>query len=158
MPCTVANPMSCPSGQYCSVLDCGNATGTCIARATSLTNIESPVCGCDGVSYWNATLASAAGVSLSGTPGECPRGVAKTCMAKGGCGLDLVCDLEVTSIAQCAVASSSGICWAMPKDCPGNISNDRHPCGAIGAGSCMNRCLAIKNQKEFFVDSSNCPN
>src|SRR5947209_8385454 len=62
-PCQVANN-NCPAGSYCLSANC--ITGTCVVAPTS--DQEAPVCGCDRLTYWNASIAAgnAASVRIDG--------------------------------------------------------------------------------------------
>lgn len=64
---------ACPADMYCEMKDgCGgiDLNGTCKFRPTQCKSDAMPVCGCDGVTYSNACLASAKGVSQK-SAGEC---------------------------------------------------------------------------------------
>src|SRR5687768_8248515 len=55
----------CGFGRYCQAPGCG--TGTCAAVETSPKTARAVVCGCDGLTYWNASLAAQRGVPVRAT-------------------------------------------------------------------------------------------
>lgn len=63
----------CPAGEFCNIprdpmgVSCGAAdqTGTCTAIPQACPDVVAPVCGCNGVTYFNACEAAAGGVSVS---------------------------------------------------------------------------------------------
>ena len=67
--------VSCADDEYCNYPSdafCGAAdgTGTCEKKPEACTQEDDPVCGCNGVTYYNACAAAAAGVSVTYV-GEC---------------------------------------------------------------------------------------
>jgi len=67
----------CPDGEFCQydVGSCGaeGTYGTCtsIREAGVCAQLYAPVCGCDGITYYNSCESESAGVSIA-SEGECP--------------------------------------------------------------------------------------
>lgn len=147
----------CDSTEYCDAPTC--STGTCKPRPTAAT-LQDPVCGCDGVTYWNASYAQSLGRSITATKGACSTGAA-TC---GGLGVKKCpntgdkCIMSYDSVGSCAISDPMGVCWSVPTGatCPAVLFNDRSVCGSGGFGKCISTCDAIKNGAPFYRDSS-CP-
>lgn len=157
-PTKTCTPTSgCDASEWCDAPSCG--TGTCKPRPTAA-KMQDPVCGCDGVTYWNATYAASLGQSVRGTKGACTTGAA-TCGGFAGkaCphGTD-ACIRSYDSASFCSAADMAGVCWSLPSDgtCPAVIFKDRSVCGSGGFGKCISTCEAIKNGTPFYRDST-CP-
>jgi len=112
---------TCPNNYYCFTPtgDC-NATGTCQAKPGLCTPVYEPVCGCDGVSYWNACEAARAGVSVAHA-GQCF--VIDDCSKTGECPPGYYCQ---TPEGDC---DGERTCVAYPVDCP---ELDDPVCGCDG--------------------------
>ncbi len=147
--CT-AGGNECAADEYCEAADC--ATGTCAKRPASA-DVEKPVCGCDGVSYWNGGLAATAGVVVK-TSGACTAG-GKICGGIAGfkCPSGATCVMEGADKNVCLVADGSGKCWGMPAMCPAvQITNLR----SCTKKTCSGRCDAMKSGDVFYPDNT-CP-
>jgi hypothetical protein len=138
----------CPAGSYCSMNACGDAAGTCDYFPAHCEDGAQPVCGCDGITYFNDCLRRAAGVPAS-TPGRCSFITALVC---GGHG-DVPCP-EGSRCAQllglrdrdCPPHDAPGTCWVVPFNCPPPTALDDPwvECGLPG-GRCVDVCSAIKS-------------
>ena len=141
----------CPTGQYCESSTCG--AGTCVAIPKE-TNGKTPVCGCDGVTYWNVTVAANNQASVKGS-GACSAG-GKTCGGLAGlpCPTGTFCNYGVNSAVMCGVSDLGGTCWGLPQQCPtlGFGPNTR----ACKAATCTGECTLIKTGKTWYVDNT-CP-
>jgi len=110
----------CPTyAWYCVKNSCGDATGVCEPRPVFCTEEPSPVCGCNGVTYWNDCLRQQLG-SAASTPGECQVN-ALTCNVREDCGFyGAACARLLFPDQECPVPGSAprpGNCWAIPQDC-----------------------------------------
>ena len=72
----------CAATEFCSRGQCFDVGGACETRPRFCTEDAVPVCGCDGITYWNDCFRKTAGVSAM-TPGECTSG-ARKCGVGGG--------------------------------------------------------------------------
>lgn len=151
----------CAGSSYCARSSCGDVAGTCEARPVVCEEDAKPVCGCDGVTYWNDCLRRAAGMT-SARAGEC--GVSgRECgrRMKGGpapgspdgaqgCPPGVVCarllppEVDTTLPGSCP-PDLSGTCWALPVVCPDRGGIDRWvDCDPFHT-SCVSTCDAIKS-------------
>ena len=112
-----------------------------------------PVCGCDGITYWNsAYLAGSAKSAQSQDPcgaGDMPK--AKVC-TEGTCGGNQHCVLTRTG---CAAAGAFGTCWTLPDSCDKTTATEI-ACEGLMDGNCTNVCDLIFNNKPFRVETPAC--
>ena len=119
------------------------------------------MCGCDNLTYYNDSLAAAAGVSVNAS-GACAGPTATACKTQGPgqaavkCPTGSKCDLVV---AQCQVTIGGipGTCWVLPKTCAADEPTPYRACGQIGTtGKCLGLCELIDSEKAFAKDADNC--
>ena len=158
-----SNKNPCQKGFYCDAPGCGQ--GSCQPVGTKNDGIKVPVCGCDGVNYWNSTTAAAFGVSVLGS-GECSKlsfcggfGTLKCPSQQQGntypySGLH-DCGYDVKTKTGCNVSDSGGVCWGMPQKCAvlgiGGVYTGCKP-----APKCKYECEAIKGHYTYYKDNG-CP-
>jgi len=152
--CTWAKDDPCGPGQYCKAANCG--AGTCVPIGTLEEADRVPTCGCDGVTYWNATVAASHGMSVAAN-GECAIGTQAQCGGFAGlqCPDGASCNNKIPDKNSCNIADLGGTCWGVPKNCDGGIGfgpNTR----ACGAANCANECNLIKGEAPWYVDNT-CP-
>jgi len=154
--CDWATPGTCDPGEYCNAPGCG--AGTCKPLGNLESPTKAPVCGCNGATYWNDSLAFIEGMSIAAL-GECALPVTCLLVDGGTCstGANHVCNFEKQSANECFVPMQVGTCWVMPKTCPiiNGFGGPYRPCGDPMAG-CSYECEAIKAAKPFYLDGS-CP-
>jgi hypothetical protein len=143
----------CGPGAFCDRHRCHEPAGTCVQFPVSCTDDEHPVCGCDGITYFNDCLRRAAGVAGSeieectatavscGAPGEtCPEGaLCARLTGSQGPGRP-ACHLP-----------QRGHCWVVPAACPPPGRPDRwDECSDdVTAIHCAGTCSAILSGKSF---------
>ena len=152
----VLNADPCPPGSYCFTANCG--AGFCTPLEAVEQSDETPMCGCDGVSYWNASIAAVRGMPVR-SAGACPPEQQETC---GGIVVNpcpdpqhQVCDAHREALINCGGADMPGDCWAMPTQCPGIMFTTERTCQSPN-GACIDRCQAIKSELPYFHDQT-CP-
>ena len=148
----VVNP--CGAGKYCAVgKDCGQ--GVCLPLGEKETTNRSPVCGCDGVTYWNESVAAKNGMSIQKT-GACAAD-GKTCggLAGGtGCPNGSKCNYRVANEAGCKQSDKTGTCWMIPSTCPAVVIGSKAQ--ACDSPVCADECSLIDNGAPWF-SSNICP-
>lgn len=149
--CVPNTPNACPAGSYCEAVACSTTTGTCTKKPT-VTAAANPICGCDGVTYFNATLAANASVSTRAT-GQCVAGAPTT----ASCGEQKCEGKQVCSLGHASAAcngKASDICWIIPDNCNAADKGTTRTCIGNGGGlQCTSLCNALKNEKDFYVDA-----
>jgi hypothetical protein len=115
---------------------------------------RNPVCGCDDLTYWNASVAGHRGMSVKGT-GECPP---RTCGGIGTipCPIEAAwCNMKILTSTLCLATDPAGTCWVLPSACPsgpGIGPNTR----ACGASACKSECELIRAEQPWYADNT-CP-
>ncbi len=146
----------CQTGLYCNALGCG--AGICDPiRGPASDSIPAPVCGCDGVDYWNAWTAASYGMAAR-SAGQCPQ--PKTCGGIGGlaCPDDQhFCNYLLPSQLECGTTDAAGTCWGMPNSCTTiGFGGTWRACTDDPGGACAYECDAIKRQTTHWSDDG-CP-
>lgn len=142
-PC--AESADCHDNEFCDKPTCDATSGRCHHRRVIdfCTTGGAPVCGCDGVTYWNDCLREARGVSSS-TNGECvaaaPCSKAESCAVAGA-----ACARLLPEGAACA-ADAPGTCWVLPPVCPVDGGGAAWTRCDGNARSCTDACTAIRAQ------------
>jgi len=133
----------CGAGQLCERAGCDAPFGRCSARPVLCSDGAEPVCGCDGVTYYNDCTRLREGVSLRAA-GECG-GNGAPCDATTPCANGGYCAYLAGSDSACA-SLTRGACWLLPAQCgDGRFSGDRFaPCSDLDA--CVDACTAIKRE------------
>ncbi len=137
---------------YCASATCGK--GACVAVGTTEASNKDPVCGCDGITYWNASVAANHGMSVASV-GVCGNGGA-VCggFIGAGCPGAAECNHQVPGVSGCGISDSQGACWMLPKTCPQVIVGaSSRICNAV---TCKDECSAIRDGQPWYSDNS-CP-
>ncbi|MGZ3447955.1 MAG: hypothetical protein ACXVEF_00060 [Polyangiales bacterium] len=141
----------CAVGTFCFKVGC-TVKGTCGPLPSGISNYG-PVCGCDGVTYWNSFHAATFSVGVH-NDGPCTGPDRKTCSAPGECPefTNSECVFSLGDKASCSVAAPIGTCWRTPtgKICPVGKSG---PPVSTCDGTCKTECDAIKLKAKFYVDT-----
>jgi len=156
----------CEPDEYCALPSCPSAEGSCrrSAPASLCGSGFDPVCGCDGVTYFNDCLREARGVGAA-TPGACLRN-ARFCgvAAAEPCPEGLFCaklfalpgGTGLLSLAAC-LQQLPGACWVLPESCgPDPEADVWTSCAEGGSARCADTCHAIRSQLPH-VPTSTCP-
>lgn len=140
----------CSPGWLCDKLGCLAAAGSCVPWPPICSPDPDPVCGCDGVTYWNdcTRLRSRA---QRGDFGQC-RMTASACETGGDCGVPYAsCSHLLGSGAMCG--RGMGACWVLPPRCePSTDSKAWRECKPPDMdlpGPCVDTCRAIASERSY---------
>ncbi len=150
----------CP-GQFCDRESCEAATGTCRDLPTeSCDGMPAPVCGCDGVTYFNDCLRRRSGVALAhDEPCMQEEDTWRCGQDRGGCLFPAVCahvpfqsfgPMFMWGGEQCASeAPAQGSCWIVPERCDDTMMTEQFTTCGEGAAECLDLCSALRSEKPF---------
>jgi hypothetical protein len=143
IPCN--DPRDCRVDESCNRNGCATATGVCEPLPESCSDELAPVCGCDGLFYFNDCLRRERGVALARVEECLP--LALFC----GGPLDLPCPggshcgKRLPPNAPICPSDAPGMCWVLPVCGPDPVGVERWAlCG--GAGACVDTCTAIESE------------
>jgi hypothetical protein len=130
----------CAPARGCIVQDC-EAGDSCQPLPEHCSDERDPVCGCDGISYWNDCLRRQSGVPDS-TWDPCHRN-ARSCHSDEDCGPRGSCAHLISQSDRCSEIRD-GTCWVLPPICPPSQIEEWIPCGRIDP-RCLGTCEAIQS-------------
>jgi hypothetical protein len=138
---------ACAPGEFCDRESCSTSLlGTC--RVPDLTcEAVAPVCGCDGVTYFNDCLRQEKHVALSYKKPCSPRTAASCGGPPGappnGCKMGEICSALFQGDPSACPPDVHPTCWRLPPQCPLNSGVSRwSPCSGIGP-VCLDACQAL---------------
>ena len=139
----------CPDSTICDKRRCEDERGICRVRPLLCDSSPDPVCGCDGVTYWNTCMRLSAGI-VSQTYGQCTfnavpcRGDKSCSEVNGYCG-------RLRFPGEPCNPDAPGVCWVVPDSCdPTNDPVRWEECGSgqNPPGRCIDSCNAIKSGRQ----------
>lgn len=151
LPGTCRSSADCEGDALCEKRDCQATLGECERRPVLCSQEPNPVCGCDGLTYFNDCLRRANGVAAAsrdqcgkaaivcGGPEQLP------CPAPAHCG-------KIGN--QGAACTEFGLCWVLPDRCGDDFRSDFVPCDGNGE-ECVDVCEAIVSEQPH-VRSTRC--
>jgi hypothetical protein len=150
IPCHVLTNAGCPDNMYCASPACGGGICTQKPSGDDTANTVA-VCGCDGITYYNDSVAHRHGMAVKSV-GQCGiDGKACTVIAPA-CPNGSTCNLGQQSLNVCSgTAPLPGSCWVMPEQCP--TEPQARDCAS---NQCVDQCDLVKNSKLWAADSR-CP-
>jgi hypothetical protein len=111
-----ASRSDCPPNWLCEKEVCGAATGECQAPPPVFCPDEpKPVCGCNGVTYWNDCIRRQFGVQRQGQ-GECSV-TARACDAETDCMVPFASCAHLVQGGETCHSGGPGACWVLPPQC-----------------------------------------
>jgi hypothetical protein len=152
----------CGTNEYCKKESCAAEEGRCQPRGPECrgTNaVFDPVCGCDGITYWNTCVIEHEGFNAA-LHGECTGSSRPTCTRDGGgdscpTRLHAHCYRPVTMCGN--PSPTMGVCWVLPDACPANEPQTQRYCGGTaGSMRCIGLCEVIDAENSFDRDAPLC--
>jgi len=151
----------CLADEFCDATDC-KAVGSCVQRPSPFMSGDlNWACGCDGITYGNATFARAQGVTAP-TNGECigsgsSGGITPAdplaCSKSKACPAGAVClPLASTSCG----TGDQGYCWAWPNDAVCTPGTKGFLACTGNTTKCMTECEAITSMQRYKMTTVDC--
>jgi hypothetical protein len=152
----------CDDSEYCKKASCSAESGHCTARGPECRGVDAvfdPICGCDGITYWNACVIEREGFNVA-MAGECTGNNRPTCTrAAGGDSCPERFHAHCyRPVEMCGDPSpTSGVCWVLPDECPENEPQTQRYCGGTdGEMRCIGLCEVIEAENSFRRDAPVC--
>jgi hypothetical protein len=152
----------CDRDAYCKKATCEAMQGTCTMRGPECRGASAafePVCGCDGITYWNSCVIEHEGFSVA-SQGECTGANRPKCTRDGGSDS---CPARghahcYRPVEMCGDTSPTmGVCWVLPDECPEDEAQNQRYCGGTdGSARCIGLCEVIDAENSFQRDGPQC--
>lgn len=131
----------CAPNEFCEKSSCAQIGGHCRPKPPFCMPILSPVCGCNGVNYWNDCHRKQQGIAANSENDQCS--APATCSAASPCpDPEASCTLLLPRGSSCA-AAPAGVCWFAPSNCPPPTTDEGRWETCAGPLSCGGFCAAI---------------
>ena len=127
---------------------CGATTGSCKPRPVPSLAFD-PVCGCDGVTYWNLATAVDNGM-FAKESGVCPIADATACSTTKPCKSGR-CVFTVPTEGDCSADTKNGTCLQAPPGATCAGSTVGGSSRACGGGGCQSLCEAVRTGQTLFA-------
>jgi len=141
-------------GWSCEMQGCQATTGVCVPWPAVCEADPAPVCGCDGVTYWNDCIRQQSHARLS-VPQPC-RATATACEVGADCPVPYASCSHLQPPAQAPggmCGRGMGACWVLPLACAPSpdprMWRDCKPPDAGPPGPCVDTCTAIASEHSF---------
>jgi len=141
----------CNEGLFCNAPGCQAGSCQPILPPDQQQQHLDVQCGCDGVNYFNPSMAESRAMSIS-HGGRCGEDQAIICDKMSPCPGGLHCNLKVKDLGQCFFSPGSKFaCWAVPDNCDPN-STLGHSCAKVLPNDCGDICSLIKSPDAWYDD------
>jgi hypothetical protein len=137
----------CDDASFCAKRSCGEPAGRCERRPMFCPPDLDPVCGCDGITYWNECLRRERGLE-SQMKGECTYPALHCGGPAGPCPSGASC-ARLLHDGPCPPPDAPGVCWILPTTCapPPIPAPVFEGCGT--PEKCVDACTAIRSERPF---------
>lgn len=142
----------CSPGWLCDKPACLSMAGSCVPWPAICSSNPDPVCGCDGVTYWNDCIRLRS-EAQRGHPGQC-RTTASACETAGDCRVPYASCSHLLGLGDMC-GRGLGACWVLPPQCEPSVDSKMwRECKPSDTGPpdpCVDTCRAIVSER-FYVE------
>ena len=139
------NEGHCAPNEFCDKPSCDASSGRCLPRPSMCSPAFQPVCGCNGVTYWNDCLRRERRIEAR-VDGECSGSGAMTCAGSPAACPDpeASCALLLPPTSDCT-SQAVGACWVVPTTCQPPMPGSSGWSSCDGPPICTSQCAAIRS-------------
>ncbi|HEY5372558.1 MAG TPA: hypothetical protein VIK01_02685 [Polyangiaceae bacterium] len=155
---TCAANSDCALGELCEKPNCTAAAGTCIAQPQFCNAAPGPVCGCNGITYFNDCLRQA-NLIAAATSGACSaEGVQCGGFDRQQCPGESYCGrlLPLGPMGNQCPPDAPGNCWVLPAVCDSVPAGGDRWSACAGGANCLDICAAIRTEQPY-ARAGRCP-
>jgi Kazal-type serine protease inhibitor domain len=151
-PATCGVDTDCMPGWLCEKQGCDALTGVCVPWPLFCPPAPAPVCGCDGITYWNDCIRlQSPGHAQQQSPDQC-RANACTCEVGADCMVPYASCSHLLPTGE-VCGHGMGACWVLPPQCePSADSKMWRECKPPDPGQlpgCLDTCNAIATEHTY---------
>ncbi len=145
-PCTW-DGAPCDPNLYCQAEGCGAGTCQPVIPQTAQEKQFAPICGCDGINYFNPSIAASFGMSIAHGD-RCTENEQIGChKTNNPCAQGYFCNRTVASLPACMLSPiHTGECWAVPLSCDPNGPQAK----ACANSLCYDLCSLIQSENPWY--------
>jgi hypothetical protein len=136
-------------GWLCEKKGCDATMGVCIPWPVFCPPYPAPVCGCDGVTYWNDCIRLQSHARLASFD-QC-RDTARPCEVGADCGVPYASCSHLLPLGEMC-GHGEGACWLLPPKCDSNADSkmwrECRPPDGVPLG-CLSTCDAIASEHTY---------
>ena len=145
----------CGAGLYCDAAGCQDGTCQPILPIDGQAKDFAPICGCDGVSYFNFSVASSHGMAMLHSD-RCNADQSQICHPQNNpCPDGTICNMQLDNPVGCLSPNDkTGLCWGVPDSCDPDFPNapEGRPCGSP-ASPCLDACTLMTAQQPWYLEN-----
>lgn len=149
-PASCQSTEDCSPGWLCDKPECLVTAGSCVPWPAICSPNPDPVCGCDGVTYWNDCIRLRSEAQRS-HPGQC-RTTACACETAGDCKVPYASCSHLRAPGDMC-GRGMGACWVLPPQCEPSVDSKMwRECKPPDTGPpapCVDTCRAIASERPY---------
>lgn len=142
-------------GWICDKDGCDATTGVCVPYPFFCSPDPQPVCGCDGVTYWNDCIRLQSTPHTQLAQREQCHASACTCEQTSDCDVPYASCAHLMGPNETCGSHTMGACWVLPPACGPNNDLKRwrecKPPDGSPPGACVDTCQAVRSERPYAL-------